>query len=448
MVRLALPSVAIQLGMMLMGVVDTMMVGRLSPTALAAAALGNMYFFYLAVFGMGVIMAVDPLVSQAVGARDEPAISRALQRGLILAGLLTVPASLGLLPAAPVLRALRQPEEVVPFAAAYVYSVLPSVFPFLAFIVFRQLLQAKLRTAPLLWVILIANLLNVQLNWILIFGKWGAPALGVVGAGVATSLARWFMAAALLIAGWRELRRPLLERRPEVWELPPLWRMLCLGAPIGVQYSLEFGIFGLVALLMGLIGTVEIAGHQVALNLASLTFMVPLGVSIAAAVLVGHAVGRSDPPAARRSAFMAYALGVGFMLCSAFIMLLAPRWLASAYTHDADVLAMAAALIPLAGLFQVFDGMQVVGSGVLRGLGDTRAPMVINMLGFWLLGLPVSLLLGFRTTLGPRGLWWGLVVGLAAVALILLARVRRRLSRTMSRLVIDAEPHPLPAPAD
>jgi MATE family multidrug resistance protein len=145
---------------------------------------------------------------------------------------------------------------------------------------------------------------------------------------------------------------------------------------------------------------------------------------------------------------MAYALGVGFMLCSAFIMLLAPRWLASAYTHDADVLAMAAALIPLAGLFQVFDGMQVVGSGVLRGLGDTRAPMVINMLGFWLLGLPVSLLLGFYTTLGPRGLWWGLVVGLAAVALILLARVRRRLSRTMSRLVIDAEPHPLPAPAD
>ncbi|MFZ5623521.1 MAG: MATE family efflux transporter, partial [Gemmatimonadota bacterium] len=244
----------------------------------------------------------------------------------------------------------------------------------------------------------------------------------------------------LLAAGWRELRDPLRARHPEVWHAPPLWRMLELGAPIGVQYFLEYGIFGLVALLMGLIGTTEMAGHQVALNLAALTFNVPLGVSTAAAVLLGQAVGRGDAGAARQAAMIAYGLGVGFMVLSAITMLAIPETLARIYTDDTGVLAMAAALIPLAGLFQVFDGMQVVGSGVLRGLGDTRAPMVVSLLGFWLLGLPTSVYLGFGTPLGPRGLWWGLVVGLAAVAVFLAVRVKRRLNHTLRRVVIDVTP--------
>jgi MATE family multidrug resistance protein len=213
--------------------------------------------------------------------------------------------------------------------------------------------------------------------------------------------------------------------------------MLALGAPIGAQHTLEYGIFGVVGLLMGSISAVAIAGHQVALSLASFTFMVPLGVAGAAAVLVGHAVGRGDMPEARRAAGAGLAMGLGFMALSAGAMIAAPELLARIYTNKAEVMAVAIALIPLAGLFQVFDGLQVVSIGILRGLADTRAPMVINVVGFWLVGLPISIWLGFRTGLGPRGLWLGLVAGLAAVALILLARVRTRLAARVSRVMID-----------
>lgn len=442
LVRLALPAVVVQVGMMAMGVVDTLMVGHVSPGALAAVALGNLYFFAQATFGMGTLMALDPIVAQAVGAHDTPAISRGIKRGLLIAALLTVPGSLFLLPVRPLLELLGQPADVVPGAAAYTLVSIPGVFPTLAFIVLRQALQAMGRMAPIVWVIVLANLVNVFLNWCLIFGHLGAPPLGVTGAALATVVSRWFMAGALLVAGWRDLREPLRERHPEVWDRAPILRMVRLGAPIGAQYFLEYGIFGLVGLLMGLLGTRELAGHQVALNLASLTFMVPLGVSTAGAVLVGQAVGRGDAGAARRAAVLSYVLGVGFMLLSALVFLLVPATLAGFYTRDAAVIAVAATLIPLAGLFQVFDGMQVVGSGVLRGLGDTRAPMLVNLLGFWLLGLPVSIGLGFRTGLGPRGLWWGLVVGLGAVAAILVLRVRRRFSRELRRVVIDHHPHP------
>lgn len=442
LLRLALPAVAIQVGMMAMGVVDTLMVGHVSPRALAAVALGNLYFFAQATFGMGTLMALDPIIAQAVGAHDTAAISRGIKRGLLLAALLTVPGTLFLLPVEALLTALRQPADVVPGATAYTLVSIPGVFPTLAFIVLRQVLQAMGRMAPIVWVIILANLVNVFLNWCLIFGHLGAPSLGVTGAAWATVVSRWFMASALLAAGWRDLRVPLRERHPEVWARGPILRMVRLGAPIGVQYFLEYGIFGLVGLLMGLLGTDQLAGHQVALNLASLTFMVPLGVSIAGAVVVGHAVGRGDPVAARQAVVLSYLLGVGVMLVSALVFLLVPETLAGWYSRDAAVITVAATLIPLAGLFQVFDGMQVVGSGVLRGLGDTRAPMLINLLGFWLVGLPVSLGLGFRTGLGPRGLWWGLVAGLAVVAAVLVLRVRRRFSRELRRVVIDHHPAP------
>jgi len=222
----------------------------------------------------------------------------------------------------------------------------------------------------------------------------------------------------------------------EALRLRPLLAMMRLGAPIGVQIQLELAAFAVIGLLMGGLGTIEMAAHQVAINLASLTFMVPLGVASAAAVKVGHAVGRSDGPGVGRAAASALACGVGFMACTAVAFLGLPRALAGAYTSDGAVVALAAALIPIAGVFQVFDGVQVVSSGILRGLGDTRAPMVVNVLGFWLVGLPVSLGLGFSLGLGPRGLWWGLVAGLAAVAGLLLLRISRRLSHQVARVVV------------
>ncbi|MGE5231730.1 MAG: MATE family efflux transporter, partial [Deltaproteobacteria bacterium] len=225
--------------------------------------------------------------------------------------------------------------------------------------------------------------------------------------------------------------------RPEALQWRPLRRMLVLGVPIGLQYALEWGVFGTVLLLMGRIGTVAVAAHQIAINVASLTFMVPLGVSAAATVLVGHAVGRGDAAGAARSARAALASGVAFMATMALVFLLVPGAIARLYSEDVAVIALAATLLPIAGAFQIFDGIQVVSIGILRGLADTRAPFVIAVLGFWLLGFPVSLWLGFRTALGPAGLWWGLVVGLAAVAMLLLLRTRTRFRRRISRVVID-----------
>jgi MATE family multidrug resistance protein len=417
--------------------VDSIMVGRLSAEALGAVALGNVYFFAVGVFGMGVLMALDPLVAQAVGAGDEPAIARAVQRGLLLALTMTIPCMVLLLFAEPVLQALGQPPRLAQGAAVYSRCLVPGVLPFYAFIVLRQTLQARELMRPIVLTIIGANLANVALNWVLIYGRLGAPRLGIAGSAWATTVSRWLMTLALLALAWDELRPHLQPFRREVFAWPPLKRMLAIGSPIGLQNVMEYGVFGTVALLMGHLGTTPIAAHQVAINLASLAFMVPLGISAAAAVLVGQAVGRGDLPGARRAARAALACAVAFMATTALIMLVVPGPLARIYSRDAAVVGLAAALLPIAGTFQVFDGLQVVSLGILRGLADTRVPFLIALLGFWLLGFPVSLLLGFQRGLGAIGLWWGLVVGLAAVAVLLLARVRARLAREVGRVAVE-----------
>jgi MATE family multidrug resistance protein len=440
MLRLALPIVAVQLGQMLMGVVDTLMVGRVSAEALAAVALGNLYFFGVVIFGWGLLLALDPVVAQAVGAADHDAAARGVQRGLVLATGLGLVVMTLLLPARPVLGALRQPAAVADLAATYARIAIAGIMPFYYFTALRQSLQAMQRVRAVVIAMAIANVVNVPLNYVLIFGKLGAPALGVAGAAWATAISRWVMLALLLAGGWRLLRPRLVPVRREVWSWPPLRRMLAIGAPIGAQMQLEYGVFAVVGVMMGWLGTTELAGHQVALNLASLTFMVPMGVSAAAAVLVGHAVGRGDAAEARRAAAAALTCGVGFMALSALVMLTVPATLARVYTTDHAVAALAATLIPIAGVFQVFDGTQVVAIGILRGVADTRTPMLVNILGYWLVGLPVSAALGLQLERGPRGLWWGLTAGLMLVAVVLLWRVRRRLAGGVARVVIDREP--------
>jgi len=405
--------------------------------ALAAVALGNLYFFGLAVFAMGTLMVLDPIVAQAVGAGDEPAIARGIQRGVLLAGLLTVPAVGLLIVAEGFMTLARQPVEVVPMAAAYAVRLAPGILPFFVFIVFRQSLQAMRLTVPIVIAIVVANLANAALNWILIYGRYGAPAMGVEGSAWATTASRWLLALLLMVLVRRHLAPYLWPLRPEIWDLAPLGRMLRLGVPIGCQYVLEFGAFAMVALMMGWLGETEMAGHQVAINLASLTFMVPLGTSDAASVLVGQAVGRRDSDGARGAAHSALLCGAGFMALTASVFLTMPGPLARLYTDDVPVVMLAAALIPLAGVFQVFDGLQAVGGGILRGLGETRVAMLVNLFGYWFLGLPVSYVLGFVLGLGPIGLWWGLVLGLAVVATVLLVRVRIALARRQDRVVID-----------
>jgi len=448
MIRLALPMVAVQLGQMLMGVVDTVMVGRVSAEALAAVALGNLYFWGASIFGLGVLLALDPVVAQAVGARDTVAVARGVQRGLVLALALSLLATAVLLPARPVLGLLRQPEGVADIAGGYARITAAGIIPFYAYSALRQSLQAMRRLTPILAAMVAANIANVGLNYVLIFGKLGFPALGALGSAWATSVCRWLMLGFLVAGAWRALRPQLIPVRRDAFSWAPLRRMLVIGAPSGGQYQLEYGVFAVVGVLMGWLGTVELAGHQVALNLASFTFMVPLGVSAAAAVLVGQAIGRGDPAEARRAAAAALTCGVGFMATSAAIMISVPHILARLYTTDFAVAAMAASLIPIAGVFQVFDGMQVVSIGILRGTADTHTPMVVNLLGYWLVGLPISTALGFGTAAGPRGLWWGLTVGLVLVAVVLTWRVRRRLAGVVTRVLIDQEAAPAaPAPA-
>jgi MATE family multidrug resistance protein len=386
---------------------------------------------------MGVLLALDPVISQAVGAADEEGVARAVQRGSVLALGLSSVAILLFLPARPVLEWLRQPADVVPIAASYALASIPGVFPFYLYMVLRQTLQSLGRVAPVVGAVVLGNFANAFFNWILIYGNLGAPALGAVGAAWASSLARTLMTAGLLAVAWRVLRPFARPFRPEVLRPRPLWRMIRIGAPIGVQLQLEFGAFAVIGVCMGVIGTVAMASHQVALNLASLTFMVPLGVAQASSVLVGRAIGRGDPGGARRAAGAGLLVAAGFMSLTAVVLLSLPDLLARVYTPDPEVAALAALLLPVAGVFQVFDGLQVVATAVLRGTGDTRLPMLLHVAGFWVVGLPISLIVGFSLGVGPVGLWGGLAAGLGVVAALLLIRVERRFSGDLSRLTVE-----------
>ncbi len=438
----AVPMASVQVGLMLMGVVDTAMVGRLSAEALAGTAVANIWFFAVSTIGMGTIAVLDPVISQAYGANDHAGIARGLQRGLVIALLVTVPTSLGLLPVARVLTWAGQPAAVVPLAASYARVIVAGIFPYFAFMALREGLQALGKIRPVIGTIVLANLLNFFLNWVFIFGNLGAPPLGVAGSALATTISRWVMALGLLGLTWRHLRPYLRPWRPETTAWDPLRRMFALGLPIGFQILFEYGVFGGVGLLMGRVGAAAVAGHTVALNLAAITFMVPFGIGGAASVLVGRAVGAGRPDDARRVAAAALIVGASFMAVTASVFIAIPRLLAEAYSPDPAVAAVSAVLIPLAGVFQIFDGTQAVALGVLRGIGDTRVPVLVNLAGYYLIGLPISLWLGFHRHLGPRGLWWGLVVGLVVVAAVLVARVKVRLRDDPTRLRIDAAAGP------
>lgn len=436
-VRLALPVVLVQVGMMFMGVIDTVMVGHVSAAVLAAVALGNLYFFNAIVLANGTLMALDPIVAQAVGARDDEGVSRALQRGLLLALGLSAFTALLLLPARAVLIVTHQQPEIVPDTTAYVRISIAGVLPFLVFVVFRQTLQALHRVGEIVWTIVGANLTNAGLNWVFVYGHLGSPPLGAAGSAIATLVSRWLMGLGLLALAWRPLRPYLTPIRPEAFRLVPMGRVLRLGVPVGLQQLLESGAFGAIGLMMGVLGTKEMAAHQIAITLAALTFMVPLGVASAAAVRVGNAVGARNERRAREAARAAYLCGVGFMSLTAFVFLSMPRFLATLFTDDVAVIAIAGVLIPVAGVFQIFDGAQAVGAGVLRGLGDTRAPLIGMIAGYWLIGLPVSLALGFHTPLRAAGLWWGFVASLSIVAIYLALRIRVLFRRELSRVVIE-----------
>ncbi len=431
--RLAAPVAFVQLGSMLMGVVDTIMLGHLSAQALAAGALGHIATILFLMTGAGILTALDPLVAQAHGAGDNRAISAHLQRGIVLALTLAVPLAFVFWDVRELLRLLGQPAAVLDDAAAYVRASLWGTPAFFLFFAFRQPLQAMHVVRPAAVAMVIGNLVNVASNWILIFGHLGAPALGPAGSAYATSFSRWVMLFYLVYASRRTLARYWEGFTAEAVSVRRHLRLLRIGLPIGALNALELGLFVGVALLMGRMGVEALGGHQIAINLASLSFMVPLGISGAAAARVGNAIGRQDMPGARRSAAACLLLGMGVMVFFALLYGLLPVQLARLYTSDPSVIAMAATLLPIAAVFQVLDGAQVVAAGVLRGAADTTFPAVMAILGFWGIGFPFSWYLGFRAGWGPAGLWWGFTAGLAAVTLLYGLRIFLRFRGHIAR---------------
>lgn len=437
MLRLAWPVVLAQVGIMLMGVVDTAMVGRVGTSAVAAVALGHIYWVNVTIGGLGILMVLDPVVSQATGANDRAGVSRGVQRGIIMALALSVPSALLLVPGEFFFSLLRQPPDVTPVAATFSRISIAGVVPFYLFYALRQSLQAMAETRPVVIAIVVSNVVNFALDYALIYGHFGFPPLGVQGSAIATVFSRWLMFGLVLRFGWKHLHGAIVPWRPESGRMAPLLRMARIGVPVGLQSWLEIAVFSGGAIALGWFGSVPLAAHEIAINLAALTFMFPMGVSAAAAAMVGRAIGREDLSAARRDAVAALAVGTAFMAIAAIAFLTMPRALATLFVHDPATIEMAASLIFIAGIFQLFDGMQAVATGVLRGTGDTRVPMLLHFLGFWGVGIPLCLWLAFRAGFGPQGVWWGYVGALVVVATIQLLRVRWRLGRDIQRLHID-----------
>jgi MATE family multidrug resistance protein len=435
--RLAAPIVLGQIGLYAMGAVDAAFMGRVSAEAFGAVALGHSLSFVLLGFGMGTLAALDPLVAQAHGAGEDEAVSTALQRGLVLALVLSAAVGTVLAFAGPILVALRQPPEVIPLAREYLLISIAGVPGFLLFVAQRQALQATHRLAALLAVIAGANVLNALLDWLLIEGALGLPAYGAAGCAWATVAARWVLALALPVVAGRAYRRRLLPLRLGLMHRAAFARLLHVGVPIGLSFALEIGAFAGVLVLMGRLGATQLAAHQVVMTLAAAAFMLPLGLSMAAAVRVGNAIGRGDPAGVSRAAHGALLLGAAVMSVSALAFLLVPMPLARLVTDLPPVLALAVTLLPIAGVFQVFDGVQAVAMGCLRGMADTRVPLAIHVVGFWGIAIPVSAWLGLRLELGARGLWWGLALGLALVAVVQVWRLRVKLRAGVVRFRVD-----------
>jgi MATE family multidrug resistance protein len=420
MFRLALPVVLAEMGWMTMGMVDTLMVGRISPEAIGAVGLGSSIFMGLSIFAMGLLLGLDTLVSQAFGADNIDDCHRWLVHGVVLAVALSLPITGLLVWLASALGGWGLDPGVLVLTEPYVRIVAWSVLPLLLYAAFRRYLQGMGIVRPVTVALVAANIVNVIVNWMLIYGNLGAPALGVAGAAWATVLSRVAMAGFLLGAIlYREREAATSVFHHVTLEIAWFRRLLGLGLPAATQLTLEVGAFAAATALAGKLAPASLAAHQIAINYAALSFMVPLGISSAGAVRVGHAVGRRDPAGASRAGWTALLFAVLFMSGAAMIFLSVPRLLLKAFTSDPGVLEVGVTLLFVAAVFQLFDGVQVVATGALRGLGETRLPMLWNLAGHWFIGLPLGYTLCFIVGIGVIGLWWGLSIGLIVCGIAL-----------------------------
>ncbi len=438
MLALALPLVAAELGWMLMGLVDTMMVGRLPGAAIAmsSVALAQILFNTVA-FGLaGTLLGLDTVIAQAHGAGKLHEANRWLLHGLVLAAAIAALLTI-LFALAPLgMHRISTDPTVIRGAIRTLNALTPGILPLLLYFTLRRYLQAFNHVRPIAWALLSANAINLLFNWLLIYShRWSLPfntqlgwtGLGVVGSGLATTLARVYLFLFLAAALWRIDRRHTYGLRSVSLrtELHLLKRLLQLGLPAGATILVEIAIFAVVTFLISSLGPVALAGHEIALNVISFTFMIPMGISAAASVRVGQAIGRHDIPAARAAGWTALALSAAVMLAAALMYLTLPYTIARIFTPDAAVIAATVPLFAIAALFQLCDGLQVTVIGALRGAGDTHSGLITHLCTYWILGLPTGIYLGFHRHLGARGLWLGLSLALTLAGCILLYRWRR-----------------------
>jgi MATE family multidrug resistance protein len=444
LVRLALPLALAQAGHATMGAVDTAVVGRAGAVQLAGVGLGNGIFFAIAFLGIGLLMGADPLISQAVGAGDPLRARRLYWQAIYAALASSVVLALPILAVTRLLRPLGIPPDVAESATQFMVWRIPGLAPLFLFFAARSYLQAVGRARWLLWVVVAANGLNLLGDLLFVFGGAGlpvwtgplvhVPAMGAAGSALVSSAAT---AVEFALLAWVVSRVPLPGGPHRGLHAPlraDLRRIARVGIPIGLHTSAEVGVFALAGFFAGLFGAASLAAHQIALTYGSLTFTFAVGIGNAGSVRVGYAVGAGDTPRARRSGLLAFAVGAGFMGCMALIFLVFPRALVALMTDSAEVARLAIPLLAVTAVFQISDGIQGVGAGVLRGAGDSRFTFVANVVGHWLIGLPVALVLGFTAHLGVLGIWWGLAAGLSAVAVALLGRFLRLSAREIHPL--------------
>ncbi|HEY9630029.1 MAG TPA: MATE family efflux transporter [Coleofasciculaceae cyanobacterium] len=426
LLHLAIPLAGAQLTQAATGFVDTVMMGILGQQVLAAGALGSVLFTCLLLIGTGILAAVSPLVAAAYGAGKTPEVSHVVRQGLWLATLIAVPSTLLLLQGGTLMQLLGQEAQNIRLASAYLGAIAWGLLPALGFAVLRNFVSALSRPRPVIVIMIGGTLFNGVGSYVLMLGKLGLPTLGIVGIGLASTLSLWgmFLSLACYILWEPQLQTYRFFHHLHRFEKRVFWNLVQIGLPIGILAAVETGLFTLTTLLMGQLGTVTLAAHQIVLQTAALTFMIPLGISSATTVRVGQQMGQQDPEGAKLSGYLGIGGGAVFMMAMALVFWMIPEPIISLYldVHDPEnyaVVDLAKTLLGIAAVFQLVDGIQVTAAGALRGIQDTRVPMLIGIFAYWCVGLTSGYVLGFQLRWGGVGLWWGLAIGLAIAAVIL-----------------------------
>ncbi|HEY9853267.1 MAG TPA: MATE family efflux transporter [Leptolyngbyaceae cyanobacterium] len=429
---LAIPLAAAQLAQASTNFFDTVMMGWLGSQTIAAGALGAMAFATLILICTGIITAVGAIAALTFGAGDFDRLSRLTSQGIWLSIALSLPSMLLVWYFSPILILLGQEPTNVALADTYLKAIVWGFPAALIFAVFRNVVSALNRPRPIMVIIIVGVLLNIFGNYVLMFGKFGLPAFGLAGIGWSSTISLWVTLAAIIgfIQFDKELKAYHLFRHLHQFDSLIFWEIIHTGWPIGVLLGVEIGLFALTALLMGYLGTVTLAAHQIALQTAAMTYMVPVGISAATTIRVGQLLGRNDPISARLAGYVGIGISAIFMAIMALIFWTHPDKIVSLYLDvknpdNFKVVELAISLLGIATMFQIFDGIQVTAAGALRGLKDTRIPMFIGIFSYWCVGLFSGYILGLRLGWGGMGLWLGLVFGLAFAAVILTWRFHR-----------------------